>query len=354
MTPISFASWILIAGACGLLATWVARSLALRAGIVNHPNPHVPQHQRPVAYLGGVGIGLGLAMTWGLAAVFAASGLELPTLPAGGMAIFDWKLRWIVPAALFLVAGVWDDLVTLSPPAKLTAQAVIAIAAAVWGCRIDLVGVVALDGAISAFLIVTFVNAFNMTDVCDGLVAMLAAVGFTWAAVLGANPVAMAACAGATLGFWWLNRPDASIFLGDAGTHLLGYLAAIAVVDPDLGVIQALGAASVSEPWAWWAALSCFAVPLFELLFLVVVRSRRGVPIYLGSSDHFSLRLQAAGLSKWATLGVSFGLACVLSGTGWMMAEGGTPARSLVGITVVAGMLAFGRLLMRWDATPRD
>lgn len=214
---------------CGLV-----RAVALRAGIVNHPNPHVPQHRRPVAYLGGVGIALGLVVAWGgatLAMRFGAAQGEAPSIAA----------RVFLPGALFLVLGVWDDLRVLSPRTKFVAQVAVALVAVGWGCWAPLTGLEVVDGAVSAILVVSFVNAFNMTDVCDGLVSMLAIVGFGWAALLGAPVLPMVLLGGATFGFWLLNRPDATIFLGDAGTHLLGFLAAVTVIDPDMGVVASLG-----------------------------------------------------------------------------------------------------------------
>ena len=362
VNPLSLALWGLIASASGLLCTWAARALATRAGIVNQPNPHVPQHRRPVAYLGGAGIGAGIVLAWVLGALLARSadgGGLLESVAAVEIGAW-WRL--VLPAALFLGLGVWDDLRVFSPRAKFAFQVCIAVLTVLLGCRVELTGWTLLDGAVSVFLIVSFVNAFNMTDVCDGLVALLAMAGFVWAAVLGADAVLMMGFTGATLGFWLLNRPDASIFLGDAGTHLLGFLAAVSLLDPALGVVAYRSAwMAAIEPassvwstvWVWWAALSCFGLPLFELIFLIAVRSRRGAPVYMGSSDHYSLRLQAAGLSKWATLGVSLALAMVLGCSGWVVLHGGTFVRALTVIATALVLVTFGLLLVRWDATPR-
>src|SRR5262249_13177170 len=133
--------------------------------------------------------------------------------------------RFVIPAAGYLALGLWDDLRPLRPLGKLILQLAFAGLAA-WHARSDggPTGVGALDAALRVAWIVLLVNAVNVTDVCDGLAGGIAAIGF---AFLGAwspagRPLAWglaAACAG----FLVFNRPPASIFMGDAGSHLLGY-----------------------------------------------------------------------------------------------------------------------------------
>lgn len=316
--------------AAGLVGTFAVRATALRLGIVNAPNPLIPQHTKPVAYLGGVGVALGIAT--GLAAL-RVLGAEVP-----GLAI-------LLPAVLFLALGVADDLLVFKPAPKFGLQALVAALAVALGVRAELTGIAAIDAAASWFWLVTLVNAFNFTDVCDGLLGSLGAVMFVGLAiqnpaVAGPALIAAAAC----LGFLAFNRPPASIFLGDAGSHLLGFLA---------GAFTLAAAARAESPVLTLGAGGLIvAVPLFELAFLTAVRIRKGLAWWKGSPDHFSLRLQAAGFSRGRTdlLAVAFAAAWVVCGL--VFARGGAAAVAALLFVIVSAAVAAAYLL-RHEVRPK-
>ncbi len=199
-------------------ATWFVRSLARRFGIVNKPNPLVPQHTKPVAYLGGVGLGVGVAA--GIVAMFIGWRADLDSI---GLTL----ISLCVPAFLYLVLGMVDDLVAFQPAKKFMLQAAVAILAVVLGVWAPMTGVEAVDRGLSWFWIMTLVNAFNLTDVCDGLLGSLSAVmfGIVSLAYPPLAPMGVVLIAGCC-GFLVFNKPPATIFLGDAGSHLLGFWAA--------------------------------------------------------------------------------------------------------------------------------
>jgi UDP-GlcNAc:undecaprenyl-phosphate GlcNAc-1-phosphate transferase len=269
------------AAACVAGCTWVARGFARRYGIVNHPNPIVPQHVRPVPYLGGVGLLAGVAVA------LALMGLETPAALA-------------LPALLYVAVGTLDDVRPLRAAPKLALQVAVAVLAVALGVATPRTGVRLVDGAACALWVVTLVNALNFTDVCDGLAAGLAAVTFAFIGIEGGPDAPFAlALAGGCAGFLAWNAPPAKIFLGDAGSHLLGF--AVAALTWRRG--GGAGFAAV-------AAMALAAlVPLFELCFITAIRVRKGIPFWKGSPDHFSLRLQAAGLSKWPTDAVAWSAA---------------------------------------------
>ena len=258
----------------GLLGTLAARAFARRFGIVNQPNPLVPQHVKATPYLGGVGV---------LAGIFG--GVAMAVVNAG-----QWPpLYLLVPAVLFCALGVWDDLAPMNARGKLFAQFSAAAVAVALGLRMSVTGVDFVDAILAAVWIVACVNAFNLTDVCDGLVAGISAVCFLGVMVFWPGHALVATIAfGACVGFLPFNAPRASIFLGDAGSHLLGFLAA---------------ALSISLPVRGSALppvlLLLLFVPFAEMVFVTCVRLRKGLPWYMGSPDHFALRLQGAGWSRW-------------------------------------------------------
>jgi UDP-GlcNAc:undecaprenyl-phosphate GlcNAc-1-phosphate transferase len=188
--------------------------------------------------------------------------------------------------------------------------------------------------------LVAVVNAVNVTDVCDGLVGSLSAAALVAVAFVSPPlaPVALV-LAGATLGFLAFNRPPASIFLGDSGTHLLGF------------AIGFLWLCALHEAPTWnraAAALLGLHVFAFELVFLIAVRRARGVSLWRNGSEHYSLYLQRAGLSQQQTVGVSLAAAATCAAVAVWLARSPTPLAVLfAGATVLAFGGAGGALMRR-------
>jgi UDP-GlcNAc:undecaprenyl-phosphate GlcNAc-1-phosphate transferase len=153
--------------------------------------------------------------------------------------------------------------------------------------------------AITILWILTVVNAFNFVDNMNGLSTGLGIVGafyfFLIAAASGQYLVALIASlmCGALLGFLPHNFPRASAFLGDSGSHLVGYLLAILAIFPHFYAVK--------HPPAILAVLSpllILAVPLADLTWVVVYRTLHGKPFYVADTNHFSHRLVRLGLSR--------------------------------------------------------
>jgi UDP-GlcNAc:undecaprenyl-phosphate/decaprenyl-phosphate GlcNAc-1-phosphate transferase len=308
---------LLAAGlALGAGSTWLARETAWRLGVVNHPNTIVVQHTRPIAYLGGAGIALGVA-----AAVFLAqalwsiprAGLMRPDLLAGG--------------AFYLVLGLADDLRPFRPLPKFGLQLAGAIGVVYLRTAND--GFDPLFAVMSVVWIVTLVNAVNLTDVCDGLVAGLACIQFVALALLVPSTTIWAsAIAGSCAGLMLFNAPAASIFLGDAGSHLLGVWLAVLTLDL---VVSSRSATSIAQ------AVLIAGVPLFELIFVSAMRIQKGLPWWQGSPDHFSLRLQSSGFSRWATDSLAWTAMLLLATLAWLLQ--GLSASGAVALVAGLGLL---------------
>jgi UDP-GlcNAc:undecaprenyl-phosphate GlcNAc-1-phosphate transferase len=141
-------------------------------------------------------------------------------------------------------------------------------------------------------------NAFNFMDNMNGLCAGLGAIaslliGLT-AARHGQYLVAAIAflVVGATMGFLPFNYPQASAFLGDAGSHLIGFLLSVLAVLPHFYSEKYPHALAVLSP------LVILAVPLADLAWVVLLRWQSGRPAYLGDTNHLSHRLVRLGLSQ--------------------------------------------------------
>jgi UDP-GlcNAc:undecaprenyl-phosphate GlcNAc-1-phosphate transferase len=145
--------------------------------------------------------------------------------------------------------------------------------------------------------ILTVTNAFNFLDNMNGLCAGVGAVGalcFAWkAAAAGQYLVALLAflVVGALAGFLPYNFPRASVFLGDSGSHLVGYWLAVLAILPHFYSAENPHTLAVLNP------LLILAVPLGDLAWVVGLRWRSGRPFYVGDTNHLSHRLVRRGLS---------------------------------------------------------
>lgn len=317
MSPIWGVILVAIIAAVG--GSFGIRALARRFSIVNYPNPIVPQHTVATPYLGGLGVLTGIV---GGVCFTVATGSARP----------DTTLA--VPAILYCLLGVYDDVRPLQAFPKLAGQIGIAAVAIALGLRLPLFGVDSVDAALALIWIVACVNAFNVTDVCDGLVTGLAAIFFLGCMLVAPSETVLAAAAlGACLGFLPFNVPRASMFLGDAGSHLVGFLvAALALGVPSQGPLL------IPE------LLLLVFVPLCELMFITGIRLRKGLPWYKGSPDHFSLRLQSAGWSRWHVDVVAWFIMALSFALALGFARWGLPGR----VAVLCGIACFGIVATRY------
>lgn len=311
------------------ICTLGARQLARHYSIVAAPNPIVPQHREPVAYLGGLGLAGGLLCTF----VFTGDWPSVAVLVGGGG---------------MLGLGLLDDLMPLQPLHKLLAQILVAAASVALGLGAGITGHFILDDAIVCALVVAWVNAVNLTDVCDGLVAALAAVGMIGLAALNdfQNPLPLIVAA-TCLGFLVYNKPAASIYLGDAGAHLLGFIIAALTIEAftlGQGVVADLG------------AVLCSSVFIFELLFLVLVRRSKGLPFWRGSPDHFSLRMQAGPFTRRQTVLVATLAAALCAALGWLLPQTSGLMTSLLLALLAITIVWVSYKLLQWpvDAPQGD
>jgi len=260
----------------GWAATVLAAAVASRSGFTAPFNAIVPQSREPAALGGGIAIFLGLA-------------LALALTVSLGMNSAD-TLRVAAAAIPTLLLGTFDDFRPLRPGRKFLLQwcaALIGFAILFGGVPADPMPLARFVAGMS--IAVVLMNAINFLDVSDGYAAAVSAVSFVGLAWLAApNPVALAT-AGACVGFLLLNRPPAKIYMGDAGGHLLGMMAAISIIASAQG--SSLAATAT-------VGLACFAVSLLEVALLIFTRWKRGNPIWQGSPDHSALRLQRAGYGK--------------------------------------------------------
>jgi UDP-GlcNAc:undecaprenyl-phosphate GlcNAc-1-phosphate transferase len=296
------------AAACAICAATVPlwRSWARWIGLVDDPG-HRKIHSAPVPLAGGWAVLGALALTL-LAGVI---GVKLGWVSVAGSSDAQELLRYgvskrggqlaVILAGAFGMAllGTIDDKYELRPSLKFGGQFLIAACVAFAGVRITLfVPSLLFSFAVTVLWILTVTNALNFLDNMNGLcagVGIIAAWACGWsAAVQGQYLVASLAfiACGALLGFLPYNFPKASAFLGDAGSHLVGYLLAV------LAILPHFYTRARPNSWATLSPLVILAVPLLDMAWVVLLRWRIGQPFYVGDTNHISHRLVRRGFSK--------------------------------------------------------
>ena len=296
--------------------TPILRQAALQLGIVDKPDGKLKKHEDAIPYLGGV-------------AVFAAYLLTI-----GVLTDFEDKetLGLLLSGCIALLVGLIDDFGALTPKQKMLGQFLAALVLIKSGTFIKLTFLpVWVAIPLTLLWIVAVTNAFNIIDIMDGLasgVAAVAAVSIATAKYLAgrdSQAFLAAVLAGAAIGFLRHNFHPARIFLGDAGSMFMGFM--LAALSMNAGFTRV-------NPLAVISPILILGIPLFDLLLVMFIRWRKGVPVTKGSPDHFALRLRRCNLSIRETaittyiVGILLGFVALLMSNiqlGWAAAAvGGT------------------------------
>ncbi|HZI31665.1 MAG TPA: MraY family glycosyltransferase, partial [Candidatus Binatia bacterium] len=174
---------------------------------------------------------------------------------------------------------------------------------------------VAFSYIVTVLWLLTVINAFNFMDNMNGLCAGIGAIGsFLFAVMAAANGEYLVAITGflmcgALVGFLPWNFPHARSFLGDAGSHLVGYLLAVMAVLPHFYTRQN------PRPLAVLAPLLVLAVPLLDLTQVSLFRTLNRKPFWIGDTNHLSHRLTQLGLSRTKAVLVLWLAAAIVGAT---------------------------------------
>ncbi len=276
-----------------LFVMWVLRKFAFKTKVLVSKN---------IALIGGIGIAIGLAFSSGL-----------------GFLVFGLDPRQIVPvigiSLVMLLFGVMDDLREASVLQKILLQCI----GAVLLISIDIrTHIVYLDYwsncVITFFWILGITNALNLLDTMDGLssgVAFIATIALFVLSLFYPDiniQILALGLSAAILGFLVFNIPPATIYLGNAGSHFLGFLLAALTLMVSYTVLDS-SVALVCPIIILW-------VPLLETVCLIYFRLRKSIIPFNKSNDHIAFRLMALGCTRHGVLLIMLGLAlfCALCG----------------------------------------
>ncbi|MEJ2148118.1 MAG: MraY family glycosyltransferase [Chloroflexota bacterium] len=297
---------ILASGLISFIATPLLRKLAASIDFVDNPERR-KLHVTPMPMLGG------LAIYFGLVSATVMTNTRMHTEMMG----------IISGATVVTLFGLWDDRYGMRPLVKLGGQALATLILITAGIQVTLFQASVLNVALTFLWVLGISNALNLLDNMDGLAAGITAVisGFflVLAVVEGLGVVSTLAAAmlGACVGFLYYNFNPATLFMGDAGSLLVGYILAV------LGI--KLTFAGRPQDVTWMIPIILLGLPIFDTTLVILSRLRHGRPVYQGGKDHTSHRLVSV-----------FGM---------------TPARAVMTLYLVSSVLGLLALMLR-DSTP--
>ena len=291
------------------LMTVPASRLGLRLGLVDLPSTRRTR-ARAIPTSGGLVVfgttaaAVGLALLWpGL--------IDAPTSRAFSALIFG--------GSLIVVLGMLDDRMNLRPIVKLIVQTAVAIAMVYAGVRIGHVRFLVgpsfqlgwLGAPLTVFWFVALMNIVNLIDGLDGLASGIASVGALALLVVGflndyaALTILAGSVLGSTIGFLLHNFREGNVYLGDAGSMVLGFFIAG-------GAIVGAGSDVASE--ALLVTVAAMAVPAFDVVTTIARRARSGRGVMTPDRSHVHHRLIRFGLSPRQTVVVLWGITLFFTG----------------------------------------
>jgi UDP-GlcNAc:undecaprenyl-phosphate GlcNAc-1-phosphate transferase len=256
----------------------IARQAALKYGIVDAPDGQLKHQREPVPYFGGLAIYLAFLMSLAFTFEFRHDVLGI-----------------VLGGTIVVMLGLIDDFGVLTPWTKLAGQLLAVFVLIKSGIRIEIAALPDwVDLTLTVLWMVGLINAFNLLDIMDGLSAGVGAVSASCLLVVallqGDQTIAvmLVALIGSLLGFLKYNWHPARIYMGDTGAMLIGLL---------LGAMAMIGKYPSDHPLSLLTPVFIVGIPIFDTLFVMYIRYRRGLPIFWGSPDHIAIRLRHWGLS---------------------------------------------------------
>jgi UDP-GlcNAc:undecaprenyl-phosphate GlcNAc-1-phosphate transferase len=353
--PILAASFV---GSLG--ATWLCKKIAIKFGIVDRPDYLVKTHREPIAYLGGVGMLIGL--TVGVLAGIGCLRDEEFFSP-----VLKWLLGILGGGTIACFIGLADDIFDMKPRQKILGQAAAAVILLLVGITPNLYCITEplnlpmshnLEMILSIFIVIFFVlgatNSLNLLDGLDGLCAGVTAIITvamlllsihlaTWGYSEAGDPVRITIClglVGGVCGFLPFNRYPAKIFMGDAGSMLLGFMAA---------ALMLLFAEQI--PRWWMASIVVFGLPILDTAVALVRRLLNHRPLFVSDRGHIYDQMIDRGIPLKKTVAICYVIASIYAVIGLVMSQIRTryAAAVYVFVFVVSGLVVWKKGYLKME-----
>ena len=291
-----------------LILTPFIRDRVGHLGFLDHPDGVRKKHSGPVPRVGGMAIALSYAATFAIALLLPSNDAHILHAALPGI------VKLTLVAFVVFLTGTVDDLVGLTAWKKLAGTGTAAVLAYFAGIRVDLHLFPAVSAhpllvfAITVAWLVGCTNAFNLIDGMDGLasgVGLFASVTVLVAALTMHNfPLALATIplVGCLLGFLRYNFNPASVFLGDSGSLLIGFLLAC------YGTIWSHKSVTLL---AMLAPLLTVSVPLVDVTLSIIRRFLCKRPIFQADRGHIHHKLLDRGFTPRGAVLAVYGVCCL-------------------------------------------
>lgn len=289
----NYTLYLLSSFALALIFTPLVRWFALKNNLIAHPRVD-RWHNKPTALLGGISVYLSVL------------------IPVLVFRIIDKSFSGLLfGATLLFVVGLFDEKFHFRPYTKLVGQIIAACAAILSGIIINFSADNSLNILITIFWIIAITNSFNLLDNIDGLATGIAAISslmlfFSFLFFSGNNPLSIFCLilCGASLGFLPYNFNPAKIFMGDSGSMFLGYSLAVLSIGGASRHVSSLFITMI-------VPVLILSVPIFDTIFVMVIRTIKGKMIFEGGKDHTSHQLVTLGLSQKKTVLLLYSISIV-------------------------------------------
>ena len=257
-------------------------------------------------HIGGIAVGLSFVL------------IGLLSLSIDGSRTKE-TLGILIASVTMLIFGIIDDHRELSVFWKFFVQIISISLLIILGVKTQIVNIGnAANIIITTIWVLGITNAFNHLDIMDGLaggVAYIASLAFLILSILnGHNSLIVLALAitGSIFSFMLYNFPPAKIYMGNSGSHLLGFVLA--------SIALAISYASTERKIALLSPILILGLPIFDTAFLILMRLMKRKSIFKKSEDHLAMRFFKKGYSKNKTLIVILSLASMYSLFGILIA----------------------------------
>ncbi len=347
--------FILFAAACitALLVTPLASKIAWKVDAVDRPEAR-RINTKPIPRMGGIAIFVALLVTY----IMLFSGLKSFQLPLTLMPprqfSVDYQILGLAVVVIF-VTGLLDDKFTLKPHQKLIGQILAGIIAATSGLVLGSIinpftGKIMSLGLwtypITVLYLVAYTNIINLIDGLDGLASGIGMISSLTMFILafGARRFDAAALAislaGACLGFLRYNFHPASIFLGDSGSMLIGFM---------LGTISLLNVTRIAGLTTIIIPLVVAGIPIMDTFSAIIRRLRGHVSISQADRGHIHHRLIAEGYDQRQAVLVMYAWTIVLCIGAYVMTQVEMRPRIVIFIVLIIVSFFFGKHLRLFE-----
>lgn len=320
-----------------LIFTPLVRKFAIRIKAISIPKDKRRVHKKPIPLLGGLSMYFSFTITFIVIKYIFYKGV-----PFGNTGL-------LIGCTIIMIGGVLDDIYDIKPWQKLCFQVIGAICLIISGISINIltnpigdnpyldISIVSIP--LTIIWIVGVTNAFNLIDGLDGLaagVSFISAVSIFIVAILNNRidaAVLLIILCGAILGFLPYNFNPASIFMGDTGSQMLGFLLAAISIK---GAVKSAAALSIVVP------IIALGIPIYDTLFAMIRRKINGKPITQADRGHLHHRLLDMGLSQKQAVLIIYAISAVLGAISILAMNLDNKSSYVIFIIVIAALVFLG------------